>query len=248
MDRYPLTKNDYLLIPRGLPFAFEGAECCGLVIEGRPKLEIPAEFKNVHGQLRLEAPYTHRDFRSPTELLTPAQNERFHNVLTLRNNAFTRHLYAHTAMETLGWDGSVYPIAFNILDYLPKTGKIHLPPNLLMTFLSPRFVVCSFVPRMVDYMEGAIPCPYPHANVACDEVLYYASGDFTSRKGIGEKSISFHPAGLPHGPQPGKYHESIGLKEVDEVAVMIDTFDALFMTKRAAFFEDVGYQTSWVAP
>ena len=137
-------------------------------------------------------------------------------------------------------------MAFSIHDYLPKTGKIHLPPNLHMTFKSPQFVVCSFVPRMVDYLEGAIPCPYPHANVECDEILYYVSGDFTSRKGISGGSISHHPAGIPHGPQPGNYLKSVGSSFTNELAVMVDTWEPLHYTKTAMSVEDQTYQSSWI--
>jgi homogentisate 1,2-dioxygenase len=239
--------HDYILIPRGIPYKFNHqGNFEGFLTEGSPAIEIPAEFKNPHGQLKLEAPYTHRDFRSPERLLTRSEQDEFLQIATLVSDTVTLHTYQTSSARVVGWDGSVYPIVFNIHDYLPKTGKIHLPPNLHQTFASPNnFIVCSFVPRMVDYGEGSIPCPYPHSNVHCDEVIYYVRGNFTSRKGISERSASFHPMGLPHGPQPGNYLDSVGQKSTNELAVMIDTFAPLSLTKAAKELEDSSYLASW---
>lgn len=239
-------KHDYVLIPRGVAYKIKHRKQIeALCIEGDPYVEIPQDFRNPFGQLKLEAPYTHRDFRSPVDLLTKEDAKEFTRIITLKNGVLTEHLYKESPYEIIGWDGSVYPVAFNIHDYLPKTGKIHLPPNLHLTFKARDFVVCSFVPRLVDYGEGAIPCPYPHANVQCDEILYYVSGNFTSRKGVCERSITWHPAGLPHGPQPGRYFESMNSKDTNELAVMIDTWQPLQLTKTSLEIEDTQYQTSW---
>ena len=239
-------KNDYILIPRATAYKFKNCtDAQFFLTEGSPAIEIPLEFKNPHGQLKLEAPYTHRDFKSPGDLLTQSECSEFCNMVTLVNGTFHEHTYSHSPVQTIGWDGAVYPITFSIDDYLPKTSKIHLPPNLHMTFKSSRFVVCSFVPRLVDYGENSVPCPYPHSNAHCDEILYYVSGDFTSRRGIGPGSISHHPAGIPHGPQPGNYLASIGTKSTNELAVMVDTWDPLMQTENSLSIEDEGYMDSW---
>lgn len=244
--RLSFRKHDYVLIPRGTAYRICPEERSELFcIEGSPALQIPDDFRNPFGQLKMEAPYTHRDFRSPEDLLTKNEADHFRKISTLKNGQLSLHEYSQSPARTIGWDGSVYPLAFNIHDYLPKTGKIHLPPNLHLTFQNPYFVVCSFVPRMVDYLEGAIPCPYPHANVGCDEILYYVSGDFTSRSGISPRSLSFHPAGLPHGPQPGNYLKSVGSHKTDELAVMVDTWEPLLMTEAAGKLEDPDYALSW---
>jgi homogentisate 1,2-dioxygenase len=239
--------NDYILIPRGTAYKFENqGNFEAFLTEGSPAIEIPGEYKNPHGQLKLEAPFTHRDFRSPERLLTEKEQNQFLNIASLVSNTITMHTYQSSPAKVLGWDGSVYPLAFNILNFLPKTGKIHLPPNLHQTFCSPKnFVVCSFVPRLVDYGEGAIPCPYPHSNVHCDEVIYYVRGNFTSRKGVSERSASFHPMGLPHGPQPGNYLASVGHKSTDELAVMVDTFMPLYLTRAGLELQDPSYVNSW---
>ncbi|MDD9952501.1 MAG: homogentisate 1,2-dioxygenase [Zetaproteobacteria bacterium] len=244
MNRF--RENDYLLIPRGIPYHFQCTKSIrGLCISGKPTLEIPAEFRNPHGQLKLEAPYAHRHFSSPERLLKDKEASCFQNVVTLKGGVFSQHSYRHNPYLLRGWDGSVYPITFNILNYMPKTGKYHLPPNLHLTFRGNHFVVCSFVPRMVDYGKGAIPCPYPHTNPSCEEVLYYVSGDFTSRKGIHAESLSYHPMGISHGPQPGKYQASMERRSTDEIAVMIDTWKELKLTRTAQAHDDPHYETSW---
>jgi homogentisate 1,2-dioxygenase len=160
-------------------------------------------------------------------------------------NGYQTYEYANHPCDLVGWDGYYYPWVFNINDFMPITGKIHQPPPVHQTFQAPGLVICSFVPRLFDYHPEAIPAPYAHSNVDSDEILYYAEGEFMSRKGIGEGSITFHPAGLPHGPQPGKIEESIGKKETNELAVMVDTFQPLTITTAAKAADDKDYPLSW---
>jgi len=105
--------------------------------------------------------------------------------------------------------------------------------------------VCSFVPRMTDTHPQAIPCPYPHSSVDCDEIILYVRGNFTSRRGVGPGAISLHPAGVAHGPHPGAYEGSVGSTRTDELAVMCDTYEPLVPTAQAANIEDPGYHDSW---
>ena len=151
-------------------------------------------------------------------------------------------------MDVIGWDGFVYPWAFNITKYQPKTGQVHLPPTIHGTFAGPGFLVCSFVPRVTDYHPNAIPCPYPHSSVDCDEVILYLRGNFTSRKGVGPGAISLHPAGIAHGPHPGAYEKSIGTTRTDELAVMLDTTLPLVPLSYADDLEDRGYHDTWRTP
>ncbi len=146
----------------------------------------------------------------------------------------------------MGWDGFEYPFAFNIKEYAPKVGKVHLPPPVHLVFTTIHFVVCNFVPRLFDFHPQAIPAPYYHSNVDSDEVLYYVEGNFMSRKGIEEGSVTLHPAGIPHGPQPGKTEESIGAKETHEYAVMVDTFSPLSLTKNVLETIELNYPQSWL--
>ena len=144
-------------------------------------------------------------------------------------------------MDVVGWDGFVYPFAFAIEKFQPKTGLVHLPPTVHATFEGHGFLVCSFVPRVLDTHPAAIPCPYPHSNVDCDEVLLYLRGNFTSRRGVGPGAISLHPGGIAHGPHPGAYEASIGQTRTEELAVMCDTFQPLVPTAQAVNLEETGY-------
>ena len=251
MGVLPYRQGDYVNVPRNVPYRLvpdlPGAEL--MVFEGRSEIRIPKQFRNPVGQLLMDAPYSHRDFRMPQELL--AYDEGKHgkapfSLVVKKEDLLTTHEHAHFPYEVVGWDGFVYPCAFSIHDYQPKTGMIHLPPTIHLTFAGPGFVICSFVPRVVDYHENAIPCPYGHASVHCDEIILYDAGNFTSRRGIESGSISVHPAGVPHGPHPGAYEASVGIHRTNELAVMCDTFKPLKLTTVAQEIEDGEYHTVWV--
>ncbi len=240
--------GDYVFVPRALPHRFRlDGPAFLLVLEGRSWIDVPKQFRNPSGQLRMDAPYTHRDFKEPAwSNGGPAGLGAPRTLLILRHGRVTRQELANDPFDVLGWDGLLWPFAFPIRAYQPKTGLVHLPPTTHVTFAGGGFVICSFVPRLVDYHEHAIPCPYPHSSVDCDEFLFYVDGNFTSRKGIGRASATLHPIGVPHGPHPGRYEGSIGTTRTDELAVMVDTFSALLPTDHARAVEDPGYNHSWV--
>ena len=139
----------------------------------------------------------------------------------------------------------MYPYAISIHDFEPITGRVHQPPPVHQMFAGRNFVICSFVPRLYDYHPKAIPAPYNHSNIDSDEVLYYAEGDFMSRKGIDRGSFTLHPGGIAHGPHPGTAEASIGKKGTEELAVMVDTFRPLKLTNVALQNEDEDYMLSW---
>ena len=117
--------------------------------------------------------------------------------------------------DVVGWDGYLYPWTFSIHDFEPITGRIHQPPPSHQTFQGPNFVICSFCPRKLDFDPEAVPIPYHHSNLQSEEMIYYVSGNFGSRKGISVGSITLHPSGLPHGPQPGLAEKSLGVARDD---------------------------------
>lgn len=239
--------EDYVYLPKGVIHRWQvQAPVRLLVIEGLSGIDIPAYFRNPAGQLRMDAAYTHRDFQAP--VLTEQDWPGPAVVLVKRREQLTRLTYCHHPFDVLGWDGALWPFVFPIRAFQPRTGLVHLPPSIHTTFMGSGFVVCSFVPRMTDFHPEAIPCPYPHSSVDCDEVLFYVAGNFTSRRGIEPGSISFHPMGLPHGPHPGAYEASIGTVRTDEMAVMLDTFKPLLPTAHAFAIEDPDYQFSWRQP
>jgi homogentisate 1,2-dioxygenase len=193
----------------------------------------------------MDAPYSHRDFVRPR--FEGPRDEGVRETVVKRRDAFTTFTTRRSPLDVVGWDGTVWPWAFPILAFQPRVSSVHLPPTWHGTFAARGALICSFVPRPVDFHPDAIPCPYPHSSVDVDEILFYVEGNFTSRRGVGPGSISFHPAGIPHGPHPGSYERSIGSKETTELAVMLDCVEPLTPTQLAATIEDAGYQQSFVA-
>ena len=241
--------GDYLVIPTGVMWRIipdNGIEQRMLVIEAQGHIEPPARYLNRYGQFLEHSPYCERDIRPPDQLITHDEAGEF-EVRVKAHDRITSYLYRHHPLDVVGWDGHLWPFAFNIEDFEPITGRLHQPPPVHQTFEAPGFVVCSFVPRLFDYHPQAIPAPYNHSNVDSDEVIYYVEGNFMSRKGIDRASITVHPSGIPHGPHPGTYEGSIGKEGTHELAVMIDTFRPLKLTKYALGLEDKNYSYSWIA-
>ncbi len=244
--RLTFGPGDYLVIPYGTTWRMElDGPARFFVIESPSQIEPPRRYRNEFGQLLEHAPYCERDLRPPEALETHAEHGEFEVRVKVRDT-MTRHILDHHPLDVVGWDGYLYPWAFNIRDYMPVTGKVHQPPPAHQTFQGGNFVVCSFVPRLYDYHPQAIPVPYNHSNVNSDEVIYYCDGNFMSRKGIQQYDITLHPSGLPHGPQPGVTEAAIGVKETQELAVMVDTFHPLQVALAALEFEKAEYQASWL--
>ena len=240
--------GDYLVIPTGVLWRIlpdEGIEQRMLAIEANGHIEPPARYINRYGQFLEHSPYNERDIRPPEALITYDETGEF-EVRVKARNLITSYFYHHHPLDVVGWDGHLWPFAFNIEDFEPITGRIHQPPPVHQTFDGPGFVVCSFVPRLFDYHPLAIPAPYNHSNLDSDEVIYYVEGNFMSRKGIERGSITLHPGGIPHGPHPGLYEGSIGKERTEELAVMIDTFRPLRLTQNAVALEDNKYPYSWI--
>ena len=240
-----LTAGDYLVIPRGVIWQIDVKEDMRiLVTESSSPIETPTRYRNKFGQLLEHSPFSERDIRTP-DFVGSVDDSPMDVEVKLRHGIQT-YGYQHHPFDIVGWDGYYFPYIFNINDFMPITGKIHQPPPVHQTFQANGFVICSFVPRPFDYHDQSIPAPYAHSNVDSDEIIYYVEGNFMSRKGIDEQSISYHPMGLPHGPQPGKIEESLGAKETNELAVMIDTFKPLNMTEAALNVDDEDYPYSWI--
>ncbi len=242
------SAGDYLVIPRGIIYRqiFAPGDALILVIESLSAVEIPHRYRNEYGQLLEHAPYYERDIRVPVELVTHRLKGRHEVRLKARNNLVS-YFYDYHPLDAAGWDGYLYPWAFNINNFEPVTGLIHQPPPSHQTFEGHNYVVCSFVPRMLDYHPEAVPIPYNHSNLESDEMLYYVNGNFASRRGIEEGSITLHPSGLPHGPQPGAVEASLGKQRTEELAVMVDTFRPLRLTRAAVDLDDGHYPFSWSA-
>lgn len=246
--RIDFVPGDYLVIPFGVTWQMKIStpEARFFVIESKSQISPPKRYRNEFGQLLEHAPYCERDIRPPTELETHLDRGEFEVRVKVRDT-YTRHLLDHHPFDVVGWDGYLFPWAISIHDFEPITGRVHQPPPVHQMFEGRNFVICSFVPRLFDYHPQGIPAPYNHSNVNSDEVIYYCDGNFMSRKGIRKFDITLHPSGLPHGPQPGATEASIGAKETAELAVMVDTFHPLEMTRDALAMEKPEYQNSWLA-
>ena len=246
----PFHEGDYLVIHRGILHRYRFDQSAAdkpklLVMESRGHVRWPKRYRNEFGQLKEGAPYSERDIRRPLTLNTHDEMGDF-KLLVKQYDGINELILDHHPFDVVGWDGYFYPWAFNINDFEPIVGRIHQPPPVHQTFEGDGFVVCSFCPRPYDFDPNAVPAPYNHSNVDSDEVLYYASSEFMSRKGIEFGSITHHPDGIPHGPHPGRAEASIGAKETNELAVMMDSFRPLKVAKAAISFEDPDYHKSWI--
>jgi homogentisate 1,2-dioxygenase len=245
----PFRPYDYVVIPRCTTFQLEFDPAAGqpdlLVIESTGLVGFPQRYLNPDGQFKLGAPFGERDLHGPTELLVVDRDEET-SVLIKDGDRFTRYTLANHPFDVVGWDGFVYPFTFNADDFEPITGTVHQPPPIHQTFESAGFVVCTFAPRMLDTHPDAIKVPYAHSNVESDEVLYYVRGRFGSRRGVEESSITLHPHGVPHGPHPGTIVASKEMTRTDELAVMVDTFRPLFLTREGQEWDDAAYPLSWL--
>jgi homogentisate 1,2-dioxygenase len=249
LGRLAFGKGDYLVVPRGIVqrYRFTERPARLLVIESTGFVRTPRRYRNEFGQLTESAPFSERDIRRPGDLDTIDQQGEF-PIVVKKNGRLTRLVVDHHPFDVVGWDGYYYPWAFNINDFEPRVGRLHLPPPVHQTFEGDGFVVCSFCPRPFDFDPNAVPVPYVHENVMSDEVIYYATSEFMSRKGIEYGSITLHPDGVAHGPHPGRTEASLGVKETHELAVMVDTFRPLRVAKEALAIEDPDYYRSWIEP
>jgi homogentisate 1,2-dioxygenase len=242
-----VNAGDYVIIPAGATHRWVPVSdvVAALVLESTGHVRIPDKYLSPHGQLLEGAPFSERDLRGPDRPI--GIDEADVPVLVRTRTGWMRYRHASHPFDVVGWDGCVYPHALSIHDFEPIVGRIHQPPPVHQTWALPGAVVCSFVPRPYDFDPDAVRVPYHHHNVDSDEVLFYAEGDFMSRSGsgIGRGSISLHPAGFVHGPQPGSSDRADAADGTSEVAVMVDTFRPLTVLADATGVEDAGYRTSW---
>ncbi|MCA9278824.1 MAG: homogentisate 1,2-dioxygenase [Phycisphaeraceae bacterium] len=228
-----------------MPFGkFVLFETCNTSHIGPP----PRYVSKANGQFLEHSPYCERDLVLPfadkdNPLYTDELGE--FEVRIKARDCVHKYIYPYHPCDIVGWDGCYYPYTFNIDDFAPIVGKLHMPPPIHQTFEAHNFVICSFCPRVLDFHPQAIPVPYNHSNLDSDEILYYVEGNYKARRGIEVGSISVHPQGIPHGPHPGTVEASLGATHTNELAVMCDTFRPMFPTKAALALDDPHYPASW---
>lgn len=240
--------GDYLVIPRGTVYQlhFNTTDNKLLIVESHGPIETPARYRNNYGQYLEHSPFCERDLKMPKDLETIDEQGDFLIKIKKRGLIYP-YVYENHPFDVIGWDGYCYPYGFSIFNFEPITGRIHMPPPIHQTFQGKNFVICSFVPRLYDYHPDAIPAPYHHSNIDSDELLYYVDGDFMSRNNIQKGQITLHPGGIPHGPHPGAIERSIGKAATNELAVMIDPFNPVKITKEAMKYELEDYYQSWMS-
>lgn len=247
-------EGDYVVIPRATTHRWvpdsPQAPLSLYIVEANSRITLPRKYLSRFGQLLEHAPYCERDLRAPAAPLL-VEDDKVEVYLKHRGAggrpAGTVHVHATHPFDVVGWDGCLYPFVFSVSDYEPITGRIHQPPPSHQVFEATNFVICNFVPRKVDYHPLAVPVPYYHSNADCDEVMFYCGAKAPAREGssIERCSVSLHPGGFPHGPQPGVVQRSLGAEFVDELAIMVDTFGPLEIGEGGTACEDDSYAWSW---
>ncbi len=243
----PFRDGDYLLLPRGSAWRIEPVEPLRiLLLEATgQRLGLPDR-----GLLCQHALF------DPDVLETPRLDEAFDaqrseattELVVKGRGGRTTITYPFNPLDALGWKGGLAPVRLNWRDLRPVgSARYHLPPSAHTTFLAEHFAVCTFVPRPLESDPRALNLPFFHSNDDVDEVLFYHRGRFMSRDDAGPGLLSFHPAGFPHGPHPKALAEARagGREATDEVAVMIDAFEALEPGPGAAQIERAAYADSW---
>ena len=247
LGNIPFEYGDYLIIPRGMIYQmhFNTEDNRILFVASSSPIYTPKRYRNHFGQLLEHAPFCERDIKIP-QILNPIDAKGDFLIKIKKEDILHQYVYATHPFDVVGWDGYNFPYAFSIHNFEPITGRIHQPPPVHQTFETDAFVICSFVPRLYDYHPLSIPSPYNHSNIDSEELLYYVDGDFMSRNDIAPGQITLHTGGIPHGPHPGAYERSIGKVDTKELAVMLDTFAPLKVTKAALKIDDGKYYKSWL--
>ena len=250
-----VCQGDYVIMPRTTVHRWvpdpDAGPLRAYAIEANSHITPPRRYLSRFGQLLEHSPYCERDLTGPTEPLLVEGTDV--EVLTKhRGNGPSGVVgsvvvYPTHPFDVVGWDGCLYPYTFNVEDFEPITGRVHQPPPVHQVWEGTNFVVCNFVPRKVDYHPLSVPVPYYHSNVDSDEVMFYCGGDYEARKGsgIGLGSISLHPDGYAHGPQPSAIEASLGAERFEELAVMVDTFRPLELGEGGQAVDDGVYAWTW---
>jgi homogentisate 1,2-dioxygenase len=238
--------GDYLIIPRGTVYRLAPLKCRArmLVIESFSEIRFPE--KGMLGEHALFDPAVIRVPSPEPSQARPSVTGEY-ELRIQRLGQISSVFYPFNPLNTVGWKGTLSVMQLNVRDIRPVScDRYHLPPSAHTTFLGQNWVVCSFLPRPLENGDPtAMKVPFIHSNIDFDEVLFYHSGQFFSREGIGQGMITFHPQGIHHGPQPGAEKRTGGVQRTEEVAVMLDTRRPLRPTAWAAESELKDYWLSW---
>ncbi|MFQ5993666.1 MAG: homogentisate 1,2-dioxygenase [Acidiferrobacterales bacterium] len=239
--------GDYVLLPRGTLWRMEIKD---------PLIALLIEASDDSYRLPDKGIVGHHAVFDPAVLKTPSIDDAFAaqqtdspwQIVVKRRGALSTVTYPFNPLDAVGWHGTLVPVRLNWRDIRPlMSHRYHVPPSAHTTFLTNRFVVCTFCPRPIESDPGALKVPFFHNNDDYDEVIFYHRGEFFSRDNIHPGMLTLHPSGITHGPHPKAFAagQEATRKETNEVAVMIDTRDALDVGTRLAEVEWTGYVDSW---
>ena len=251
--RLQMHARDFVVIPKGtiyrMDFDSPGARFVTMEFVNGSHVQAPPRYRQGGvGQFLENSPYCERDIRPPQGPFgTPksAMVDGLYEVIVKARGALHSFRYAHDPMDIVGFDGVCWPYCFHALDFAPIVGQLHQPPPVHQVFEGHNAVICCFCPRPLDFHPEAIRVPYAHSNVDSDEVMFYADGHYTARRGVEEGSMTLHPLGIAPGPHPGTVEATMDQHSTNELAVMCDTFRPLAPTQEAISIEDPKYVSSW---
>jgi homogentisate 1,2-dioxygenase len=239
--------GDYILLPRGTMWRLEISEATSLLLIEASNSSYKLPEKGILGDHAIFDPAV-LDVPKMDEAFRDQQSDEEWRVSVKRRGELGTITYPFNPLDAVGWHGTLAPVRLNWRDIRPiMSHRYHVPPSAHTTFVADRFVVCTFVPRPMESDPGALKVPFFHNNDDYDEVIFYHRGEFFSRDNIHPGMMTVHPAGITHGPHPKALAagEKATREQTDEVAVMIDTRDALEVAAPLAFAEWKGYVDSW---
>ncbi len=239
--------GDYMVIPRSTMWRIEASEpVTALLIEATNNAySLPEK-----GMVGRHAVFDPALLDAPTidDAFLDQQNEEPWRVVVKRADALSTVSYPYNPLDAVGWKGDLSPVRLNVRHIRPlMSHRYHVPPSAHTTFVADRFVVCTFVPRPFETDPDALKVPFFHNNDDYDEVIFYHDGDFFSRDNIDAGMMTFHPAGVTHGPHPKALANRLVAAKpaTDEYAVMIDARDPLEVAGPASAVEISSYADSW---
>jgi homogentisate 1,2-dioxygenase len=239
--------GDYILLPRSTMWRLESSGPVSLLMIEATGGSYQLPDKGMLGPHAIFDPAM-LDVPAIDDLFRAQQDENEWRVAVKARGKVSRITFPFNPLDAIGWKGDLAPVRINWRDIRPlMSDRYHLPPSAHTTFVANRFVVCTFAPRPFESDPGALKVPFFHNNDDYDEVLFYHKGNFFSRDNIHPGMISYHPVGFTHGPHPKALQNAFTQKTAatDEVAVMIDTRDALEVDPGLAAVEWEGYVNSW---
>ncbi len=260
--RIEVRQGDNVVVPRltirrWIPLEVETkGPLRALCVEGSGHIQPPSKHRSRFGQFLEGSPMTERDLRVPQEtLLAPDDEVGRDTEVYVKHRSSTGvtgsvMIYDHHPFDVVGWDGQLYPYAFNYRDFSPVVGELLQPPPTYQVFEGQGFVICNFVSRPPEFGDGAIKVPYYHSNVDSDEVMFYFAGETAARSGSGivTGSVSLHPAGYTHGPRRQAYLDSVDDTKrtaPNEMAFMVDTFKPLEIGEAGQACLEPSYPWTW---